>query len=211
MKTKAELQALSNTTFPTNGTRSITAEAHRNFNNESIDAMYLMPGSVISWAGLNALIPAGWHLCDGTQLSQTTYAALFTALGGNLSPWGVQATTFSLPNIYAKSTLIQPIVANENVVDAPYKLGLRGGEETHQLTENEMPGHSHKNGVVDDVNWPFNYGATTVGVPGTATKCIMTDQTEAPLFQGITSIAGNNAFHNNMPPYACMYYIIRLY
>ncbi len=37
------------------------------------------PGTVVAFAGDTA--PAGWMLCDGTAVSQTTYAALFRAIG----------------------------------------------------------------------------------------------------------------------------------
>lgn len=37
------------------------------------------PGTVVAFAGDTA--PAGWMLCDGTAVSQTTYPALFRAIG----------------------------------------------------------------------------------------------------------------------------------
>ena len=53
-------------------------------------------GAVVAFAG--ATPPAGWLLCDGTQVSRTTYAALFTAIG---TAWGNgdASTTFNLPDM----------------------------------------------------------------------------------------------------------------
>ena len=42
-------------------------------------------------------IPAGWLLCDGSAVSRTDYAKLFSAIG---TTWGAGdgSTTFNLPN-----------------------------------------------------------------------------------------------------------------
>jgi hypothetical protein len=54
------------------------------------------PGTVIAFAG--ATIPAGWKLCDGSQISRTTYSKLFNAIG---TSWGSGdgTTTFHLPDL----------------------------------------------------------------------------------------------------------------
>ena len=43
------------------------------------------------------IIPAGWLLCDGSAISRTDYAKLFSAIG---TTWGAGdgSTTFNLPN-----------------------------------------------------------------------------------------------------------------
>jgi len=52
-------------------------------------------GTIIDFGG--AVAPAGWLVCDGTLVSRTTYAALFSAIG---VLWGAGdgSTTFALPN-----------------------------------------------------------------------------------------------------------------
>ena len=52
-------------------------------------------GSVTWYAGNT--IPAGWLLCDGSAVSRTDYAKLFSAIG---TTWGAGdgSTTFNLPN-----------------------------------------------------------------------------------------------------------------
>lgn len=58
--------------------------------------LYLMPaGTIVSYAG--ASVPAGWLLCNGANVSRTTYANLFNAIG---TRWGAGngSTTFTLPD-----------------------------------------------------------------------------------------------------------------
>lgn len=53
-------------------------------------------GTVAMFAGSSA--PTGWLLCDGSAVSRSTYAALFTAIG---TAWGVGngTTTFNVPDL----------------------------------------------------------------------------------------------------------------
>lgn len=65
-------------------------------------AGFTMPaGSIIQYAGATA--PSGWLLCDGSSVSRTTYASLFTALGGVSSPYGgITSTNFNLPDFRSR-------------------------------------------------------------------------------------------------------------
>jgi microcystin-dependent protein len=53
-------------------------------------------GAVVAFAG--NMPPDGWLLCDGTAISRTTYADLFTVIG---TAWGEgdAATTFNVPDM----------------------------------------------------------------------------------------------------------------
>lgn len=58
-------------------------------------------GSVMAWADNSVgtpTAPTGWLLCDGSAVSRTTYALLFSAIGEDYGP-GDGATTFNLPNV----------------------------------------------------------------------------------------------------------------
>ena len=63
----------------------------------------LVPSGVISqYAGTTA--PSGWLLCDGSAISRTTYASLFSIIG-TVYGAGNGSTTFNLPNFKQKFPL----------------------------------------------------------------------------------------------------------
>ena len=53
-------------------------------------------GSVIAFAG--STIPNGWLLCDGSEISRTDYANLYSVIGDTYGA-GDGSTTFTLPNL----------------------------------------------------------------------------------------------------------------
>ena len=55
------------------------------------------PGSLIAFAGTAA--PTGWLACQGQAVSQTTYAALFAAIGTTWDIGGEGAGNFRLPDL----------------------------------------------------------------------------------------------------------------
>jgi microcystin-dependent protein len=54
------------------------------------------PGVLNPYAGASA--PTGWLMCDGSSISRTTYAALFTAIGVTYGV-GDGSTTFGVPDL----------------------------------------------------------------------------------------------------------------
>jgi hypothetical protein len=65
-------------------------------NNSSVGAQSAPPGVVIAFAG--AAAPPGYLLCNGAQVSRTTYAALFAVIGTTYGA-GDGSTTFTLPDL----------------------------------------------------------------------------------------------------------------
>lgn len=61
----------------------------------SLSGMTIPSGFIGEYGGLAA--PAGWLICDGSAVSRTTYAALFTAIGTNFGV-GDGSTTFNIPD-----------------------------------------------------------------------------------------------------------------
>ena len=59
-------------------------------------------GVMLDYAGNTA--PSGWLLADGTAVSRTTYADLFTAIG-TLHGAGDGSTTFNLPDARGRATV----------------------------------------------------------------------------------------------------------
>ncbi len=52
------------------------------------------PGSIMAYMGTS--VPSGWFLCDGSAVSQTTFAALYAVIGTSYPGNG---STFNLPNL----------------------------------------------------------------------------------------------------------------
>ena len=174
-------------------------------------------GIVAPFAGIN--IPNGWFVCDGTAVSRTTYSALFAQLG---TYWGVgdNINTFNLPNLVNRA----PIGFGAGALAV---FGSVGGEINHTLSSNEMPAHSHtisdpahahtmlghQHGYVNPLGASIGTaaGGQTTYQPGGVTNANATVSIMGAAVTGITGTnnTGGNGAHNNMPPYAVLYYIIK--
>jgi microcystin-dependent protein len=76
--------------------------------------------------------PKGWALCNGQFMPINQNQALFSLLGTTFG--GNGQTTFALPDLRART----PIHVGNG-----HTLGERAGEDSHTLTQNEMPAHVH--------------------------------------------------------------------
>lgn len=71
--------------------------ATKKYVDEKVSASTGVPAGAIMFFGV-MLIPDGWLLCNGANVSRTTYANLFAAIGTNFGS-GNGSTTFTLPNL----------------------------------------------------------------------------------------------------------------
>lgn len=142
-------------------------------------------GAVISYGGLNA--PSNWLICDGSAISRTEYAELYSVLG-TIYGAGDGSNTFNLPDLRDKFIL----GAGNNHIS-----GETGGEEEHTLTVNEMPSHIHDfrvnqnqggNNAAAQMTWGTGY----YGMNGS-----------------VVFPTGGDQPHNNMPPYQTTVFIIK--
>lgn len=81
--------------------------------------------------------PYGWALCQGQLLPIQQYSALFSLLGIQFG--GNGTTNFALPNL----TGVVVLGAGNGAGLSPYVVGDQGGAPSVQLTNNELPPHTH--------------------------------------------------------------------
>ena len=92
-------------------------------------------GTVSAFAGTT--IPSGYLLCDGSAVSRTTYAALFSVIGTNYGS-GNGSTTFNLPDMRGRD------LKGRDTSDGAFNsMGEKGGAKTHTLSLAEIPSHRH--------------------------------------------------------------------
>ena len=86
--------------------------------------------------------PRGWADCDGQAMSISQNSALFALFGTFYG--GDAETFFNLPDLRGRVPIHEgsgPGLSNRNH-------GQNGGVETHYLTQNQMPNHTHTGSVV---------------------------------------------------------------
>lgn len=91
----------------------------------------MITGSMVMFAGSSA--PNGWLICDGSAVSRETYSSLFNAIGTTYGA-GDGNTTFNLPDLSGKVLI---------GYSSAYPCSSTGGEETHTITNDELPSHAH--------------------------------------------------------------------
>ena len=97
-------------------------------------------GSMVPFAGSAA--PSLFLLCQGQEVSRSTYSDLFAVIGTTYGA-GNGSTTFNLPNPTGR------VVAGKASSGTFGTLGSSGGAETVTLTSAQIPAHSHPNTLSD--------------------------------------------------------------
>ena len=90
---------------------------------------YTTTGMVELWAGGSSNVPSGWLLCNGREVSRTTYADLYRIIGNT---YGVSTTSaaFKLPNLVSR-------------VPAGAEATTRTPGVTEGTVENGLRSHTH--------------------------------------------------------------------
>lgn len=96
------------------------------------------PGAVTAYTN-NSSIPSGWLKCDGSNVSRTTFAALFSVIGTTFGS-GDGSTTFGLPNTTGRPILgMDP---SQSVVSGFTTMGATSGAESRVLTTANLPAYT---------------------------------------------------------------------
>jgi microcystin-dependent protein len=167
-------------------------------------------GEIRPFAGNYA--PEGWQLCDGSLLSVNTYQELYSLIGTTYG--GNGTTTFGVPDLRGRL----PVGEGQGTGLTNRTVGQEGGTSTVQLTDSQMPLHTHNfqaTSAVGTTNVLAGGGVlaeTPAGVnryvpPSAVTSSSFIHQMAS---NAITPYIGRSGAHANVMPYLAIQFIICL-
>ena len=192
-------------------------------------------GCMFPFAG--GVLPSGWLFCDGAEVSRTTYADLYSAIG---TAYGIGngTSTFDLPDLggrvpAGKESSATRLTTGGSGIDGD-TLGADGGSQTHTLTSpGELPSHGHGHSLDVDMTvglqseWSeslnkmlcqrddvttYSWAEITKDVSGTEKfSYVAPDEYMdfSSCFSGSISSTGSSGAHNNTQPTLIVNYIIK--
>lgn len=183
-------------------------------------------GALMPYAGSSA--PSGWLLCYGQDVSRTTYAALYAAIGVTYGV-GNGTTTFTLPDLRGRVVAGKDDMGGTSANRLTNQtgglngdtLGATGGSETHTLTAAQLPANipnsatstSTSTGTVAPTSGQF-ISTSGGGVPSGTSSTTWGQSTNLSLSITTTTTttvtinpSGGSA-HNNIQPTIILNYII---
>lgn len=153
---------------------------------EQLLKLIIPTGLITPFGGASA--PDGFLLCDGANVSRTTYADLFAVIGTNYGV-GDGSSTFGLPNLKGRV----PVGLDTGQTEFN-TLGKSGGLKAVTLSIAQMPAHTH--------SVPIG-GANTNFVPQVGAGIATTQNSTS------TGSQGGGGAHENMPPFQVANYIVK--
>ena len=181
----------------------------------ALTAASLPAGAITIYAGSSA--PTGYLMCDGSNVSRTTYATLFSAISTTYGS-GDGSSTFGIPDIRGRvvagkessSTLLTSAV-NGDINGGT--LGDTGGSQSHTLTNSQLPEHTHlplRTGEANNASGTSVEGLSRSGTGSAATTASDYSGTAGEMVNpDRTAVTGGQA-HNNVQPTIILNYIISI-
>ena len=168
--------------------------------NYYLDNYVLIPaGTIIQSAATT--IPGGWLFCDGRSLIVLEYQSLFNAIGYT---YGGATTTFNIPDTRGRTT----VGSGTGIGLTARALGDKNGEETHVLSTDEMPSHTHSSNATGG-----SIGLITATGHNTQDGSVNDSAIEPDLYAGLPALiinsTGSGNAHNVMQPFIVFNYLIK--
>lgn len=175
-------------------------------------------GAILMYGGISA--PSNYLICDGAEVSRTTYADLFTVIGITFG-LGDGSTTFNLPDMRQRFALGKADSGTGST------LGEIGGAIDHNHTYNTVIEHTHN---IDPPNITTTANGThehdlSGGSPGSRAPSIGEPQggraaptypsgdhshnVNIPSFSSDSTGSASGTTSTNNPPYLVVNYIIK--
>lgn len=174
----------------------------------------------LAFPGLIALFsiedsPTGWLACDGSVVSQATYADLYGVVGSTYNTGGEGGGNFRLPN-YARRVPVGRGGSGTAVLGNA--LGNTGGEETHTLASDKstIPSHAHPDTVGHAHVMTGRGGAGSVDSTlfrtstGISTQTPVLQSTSAETSTITYNNTGGGDAHDNVQPSLVMQMMIKI-
>jgi len=143
--------------------------------------------------------PRGWAQCDGQILpinqNQSLYSLLGTTYGGD------GRTSFALPDLRGRT----PVHPGADGVT----LGQKTGEETHALSIDELPAHTHTAQASSNLGDNPNPGGRALGAT-VPSEVYHGDENRVAMRIGTVANVGGGQGHENMQPYLTLNFCIAL-
>ena len=142
--------------------------------------------------------PKGWALCNGQLLPINQNQALFSLLGTTYG--GDGRVNFALPNLQGNVPIH---------MGSGFTLGERAGQQSHTVTQAEMPTHTH-----------VLHGTSNPSVNTPSNTSVLGKSAPQPVYGGPASLtamaanaignAGGSQPHLNMQPFLVLCFCIAL-
>lgn len=149
--------------------------------------------------------PRGWGACDGQVLpinqNQSLYSLLGTLYGGD------GRTTFALPDLRGRTPIH---VGRSDGSGSEHREGEKAGQETHTLSQGEMPDHAHT-AFASTQN--ADQASASGAVLGAAANFYVSQNPSPPrqpLSPATAATVGWGQAHDNMQPYIAVNFCIAL-
>ena len=182
-------------------------------------ATYVATGTIVPYT--HGTAPTGYLECDGSAVSRSTYATLFTLIGTTYGA-GDGSSTFTLPDlkdkvIYGKSSSVSLAATGGSATVTPSGTGTNAGTA---LTEAQIPKHYHLMLGPNNVTSPQGSGSASGtyggGTPDDTTQAYGTYSTGGSAASGSQTTGtanGNTHTHSfsfsgdsqsTLQPYLCL-------